>query len=151
MWMALPRHGWGREYRTADNAPCTVERQARHHEWVANRTDVSKRSLRRRSQIYGCIRLIESSLRQVDWWYSGSTKDSCQKKQNQHPTVSFHGHVTQLVESYSRRHRMSNGVLLTSRKSLVVLSFLSWNHAPPRGNTLAPQPGKTGCRGAIAG
>jgi hypothetical protein len=92
--MALPRHGWAFKYRTADNAPCTVERQARHHEWVDNRADVSERSLRRRSQIYGCIRLIESSLRQVHWWYSGSTKDSCQKKQNQHPTVSFHGHVT---------------------------------------------------------
>src|SRR5208282_1728985 len=75
-WMALPRHGWGRKYRTADNAPCTVERQDRHHEWVAYRTDVSERSLRRRSQIYGCIRLIESGLRQVHRWYSGSTKDS---------------------------------------------------------------------------
>jgi hypothetical protein len=98
MWMALPRHGWGCKYRTADNAPCTVERQARHHQWVANRIDHSEISLRRRSQIYGCIRLIESGLRQVQGWYSGSTKDSCQKKQNQDPTVSLHGHVTPSVE-----------------------------------------------------
>jgi hypothetical protein len=92
--MALPRHGWGCQCLTADNAPCTVERQARRHEWVANRIYESERNLRRRSQIYGCVRLIESGLRQVHWWYSGSTKDSCQKKQNQHPTESFHGHVT---------------------------------------------------------
>jgi hypothetical protein len=44
MWMARPRHGWGCKYRTADNAPCTVEQQARHHEWVANGTEVSERS-----------------------------------------------------------------------------------------------------------
>ena len=92
--MALPRYGWGCKYRTADNAPCTVERQARHHEWIANRTDVPERSLRRRSQIYGGIRLIESGLRQVHWRHSRSAKDSCQKKQNQHPMVSFHDHVT---------------------------------------------------------
>ena len=94
MWMALRRHGYCSEHPTADNAPCTVEPQPRHHEWVADRTDESERSLRRRSQIHRCIRFIKSSLRQVYWQYSGSTKDSCQQQQNQQPTVSPHGHIT---------------------------------------------------------
>jgi len=98
MRMALRRHGYCSEHPTADNAPCTVEPQPRHYEWDANRTGESERSLRRslrsRSQIHRCIRLIESSLRQVHWWYSGSTKDSCQEQQNQQPTVSPHGHLT---------------------------------------------------------
>jgi hypothetical protein len=94
MWMGVRRHGYCSEHPTADNARCTVEPQSRHYEWDANRTDESERSLRRRSQIHRCIRLIESSLRQVHWCYSRSTKDSCQKEQNQHPTASLHGHVT---------------------------------------------------------
>jgi hypothetical protein len=67
MWMALRRHGYCSEHPTAEIAPCTVEPQPRHYEWNANRTDESERSLRRRSQIHRCIRLIESSLRQVHW------------------------------------------------------------------------------------
>jgi hypothetical protein len=82
MWMALPRHGCRSEHPTAEIAPCTVEPQPRHHEWVANRTDKSDSSLRRSSQIYRRIGLIESGLRQVHWWYSRSTKDSCQEEQN---------------------------------------------------------------------
>ena len=49
MWMALPRHGCRSEHPTADNAPLTVEPQARHQEWVANRTHAAERTLRRRS------------------------------------------------------------------------------------------------------
>jgi hypothetical protein len=67
MWMALPRHGYRSGHPTADNAPRTVEAQAWHQEWVADRTDESERSLRSRSQIHRCIRLIESSLTQVHW------------------------------------------------------------------------------------
>ena len=95
--MALPGDGCRSDHRTADHATCTVEPQPRHYEWVANRTDESERSLRRRSQIHRCIGLIESGLRLVHRWYSGSTKDSCQQKQNQHPRVSLHGHVTPSV------------------------------------------------------
>jgi hypothetical protein len=44
------------------------------------------------------------------------------------------------------------GVLLTSCKSLVVPSFFVTEPCTgPGGNTLAPQPGKSGGRGAIAG
>ncbi len=49
MWMALPWHGCGFERPPAEVAPCTVEPQPRHHERVANRTDESDSSLRRRS------------------------------------------------------------------------------------------------------
>jgi hypothetical protein len=49
MWMALPRHDCGIEHPTPELAPCTVEPQPRHHERVANRTDESDSSLRRRS------------------------------------------------------------------------------------------------------
>jgi hypothetical protein len=48
MWMALPRHGCRSEQPTADNAPRTVEPQARHQKWVANRTHAAERNLRRR-------------------------------------------------------------------------------------------------------
>jgi len=108
MWMALRRDDYCSEHPTPEIAPCTVEAQPRHHDCVANRADECDSSLRRRSQIYRRIRFIESSLRQVHWWYSGSTKDSCHEEQNQHPTASIHGHVTQGVQRYSRRHRMSN-------------------------------------------
>jgi hypothetical protein len=49
MWIALPRHGCRSEHPTAEIAPWTVEPQPRHHEWLANRTDESDSSLRRRS------------------------------------------------------------------------------------------------------
>jgi hypothetical protein len=74
------------------------------------RTVECESSLRRRSQIHRCIRFIESGLRQVHWWYGRSTKDSCQKEQNQHPTASLHGHVTPNAgKGTPTRHRMSNG------------------------------------------
>ena len=94
MWMALTGDGCRSDHRTADNATCTVEPQPRHYEWAANGTDESERSLRGRSQIHRCIGLIESGLRKVHRWNNGCTKDSCQQEQNQHPTVSLHGHVT---------------------------------------------------------
>jgi hypothetical protein len=47
--MALPRHDYRSGHPTAEIAPRTVEAQPRHHEWVADRTDESDSSLRRRS------------------------------------------------------------------------------------------------------
>jgi hypothetical protein len=49
MWMALRRHDYCSEHPAAEIAPCTVEAQPRHHEWVANRADECDSSLRRRS------------------------------------------------------------------------------------------------------
>jgi hypothetical protein len=49
MWMALSRYVSRSEHPTADNAPCTIDPQTRHHEWIVNRTDESGRSLRRES------------------------------------------------------------------------------------------------------
>jgi hypothetical protein len=92
MWMALPRHGCRSEQPIVYNAPRTVEPQARHQEWVANRTHAAGRRLRRRSQVYRCIGLIVAGLRQVHWWYSESTQDSCYEEQNQNPILSLHGH-----------------------------------------------------------
>jgi hypothetical protein len=94
MWMALPRHGSHLEHSTAEIASRTVEPQPQHHERIVNRTDESDSSLRRSSQIYWCIRLIKSGLRQIHRWYSRPTKDSCHEQHNQHPTASLHGHVT---------------------------------------------------------
>jgi phage portal protein BeeE len=99
MWMALPRHGCRSEQPTADNAPRTVEPQARQ-EWVAYRTHAAESSLRRRrSWVYRCIRLIVTGLRQVHWWYSKSTKDSGREEQNQNPTASIHDHPPQVRPS----------------------------------------------------
>jgi hypothetical protein len=106
--MALPGDGCRSESPSADKAACTVEPRPRHYKWVGNRTDESERSLRGRSQIHRCIGLIESGLRQVHGRYSGSSKDSCQQEQSQHPTVSLHGHVTPSVgKGTPRTHRMS--------------------------------------------
>jgi hypothetical protein len=93
MTRALPRH----EHQTPDNAPHTVEPQARHQKWVANGTHAVDRRLRRRSQVYRCIRLVVTGLRQVHGWYGGSTKDSGREEKNQNPTVSFHGHPTPIA------------------------------------------------------
>ena len=90
--MAPPRHGCRSEQPTADNAPCTVEPQAPNQEWGANRAHNSERSLRNKSWLYRCIRLIKIGLGQVNWYYSGSTKDSCHEEQNENPTVPLHGH-----------------------------------------------------------
>src|SRR5258708_4343150 len=97
MWRALPRHGCRSEHQTPDNAPRTVEAQARHQKWVANGTHAADRRLRRRSQVYRCIRLIVNRLRQVHWWYGESAKDSGHEEKNQNPTVSLHGHPTPIA------------------------------------------------------
>jgi hypothetical protein len=124
MWMALPRHGCRSEHPTTYHAPCAVEPQTGHHEWVTNRTDECERSLRRRSYIYGCIRLIESGLRQVHRWYSGSTKDSCQEEQNQQSKVSLHGQITLSAgKGTPVEHRMSNGAFLVSCKMPVFFLY----------------------------
>src|ERR1700722_3734511 len=65
MLMAWPRLDGRSEHTTAGDARCRVEPQPRHHDWIANRTDESERSLRRKCQVDGRIRLIESGLGQV--------------------------------------------------------------------------------------
>ena len=98
--MAVPRHGCRSEHQSTDNGPRTIKPQARHQERAANKTHAAECSLRRRSQVYRCIRLVVTGLRQVHWWYSESPKDSGREEENQNPTVSLHGgHPPQLRRS----------------------------------------------------
>lgn len=70
MLMTRPWHGCRSEHITADNPIL-------NHAWVANRTHEAEGRLRRKSQVYRCIRFIECGLRQVHWPYCGSPKDAC--------------------------------------------------------------------------
>jgi hypothetical protein len=121
MWMALPRHGCRSQQPTTDNAPRTVEPQVRHEERVANRAHTAERSLRRRSEVCRCIRLIVAGLRQVHWWYSESTKDSGHEEQNQNPTVSLHDQPPQA------QHRLLPQTSDVKRRVLILSRLIRWD------------------------
>jgi hypothetical protein len=58
--MARPRQGWQSKQMLPDNT-------RGEYDWLTNRADKLERDLRRKNEVYRCIRLVESGLGQVRW------------------------------------------------------------------------------------